>query len=43
MKKTLFCDYCNRIVDERCDLCKYKEESHEVDPEDIRKEETKND
>lgn len=30
----LYCDYCNRIVDDRCDLCKYKEEAHEADPAD---------
>lgn len=33
----LFCDYCKRKVDERCDLCIYKKEAKEVN-EDGRKE-----
>lgn len=30
-----WCDYCNRLIDERCTLCKYAEEAHDVDPNDF--------
>lgn len=31
-----YCTYCNRIVDERCMLCKYADEAKDIIPkEDI--------
>lgn len=32
----LFCDYCKRQVDERCDICIYKKEAKEVEDERIK-------
>lgn len=29
---TLFCDYCNRVCDDRCELCKYKDEATPIEP-----------
>lgn len=31
---TLFCDYCRRVCDDRCELCKYKAEAIELNEED---------
>lgn len=41
---TLFCDYCNRACDERCDLCRYRDEATPIEPlneEDNEDEKTK--
>lgn len=29
---TLFCNYCNRVCDERCDLCRYRDEATLMEP-----------
>lgn len=31
---TLFCDYCNRVCDDRCDLCRYRDEATPIEPLD---------
>ena len=30
MENGLYCEICSRLCDERCDLCKYKENAREV-------------